>query len=117
MTRVHQWKSTEDISQAVRKNLGNTLLAEGFDLSKANMAGAIVVAHDSILEEIPMENIDYAFNALGRILGNEGITLHNGIYEGRSEGMRVFTIISGLEAPGERLEELRALGPSETSGR
>jgi cell division GTPase FtsZ len=117
MTRVHQWKNTEDISQAVRKNLSNTLLAEGFDLAKANMAGAIVVAHDSVLEEIPMENIDYAFNSLGRVLGNEGITLHNGIYEGRSEGMRVFTIISGLEAPKARLDELHALGPIEESGR
>lgn len=109
MTRVHQWRGTEDISQAVRKNLAGTLLADGFDLSKANMAGAIVVAHDSILEEIPMENIDYAFNSLGRVLGNEGITLHNGIYEGRQEGMRVFTIISGLEPPKERMDELDAL--------
>lgn len=109
MTRVHHWQGTEDISQAVRRNLANTLLADGFDLSKADMAGAIVVAHDSILEEIPMENIDYAFNSLGRVLGNEGITLHNGIYEGRQEGMRVFTIISGLEAPKERMDELEAL--------
>lgn len=111
MTRVHRWKATEDISQAVRQNLTKTLFAEGFDLSKANMAGAIVVAHDSVLEEIPMENIDYAFSALGRTLGNEGITLHNGIYEGKGEGMRVFTIISGLQAPAERLEELKALAP------
>jgi cell division GTPase FtsZ len=109
MTRVHKWMAQEDISQAVRKNLEDTLLAEGFDLSTANMAGAIMVAHDSILEEIPMENIDYAFNSLGRVLGNEGITLHNGIYEGRRDGMRVFTIISGLEPPKERLEELEAL--------
>jgi len=109
MTRVHRWRATEDVSQAVRKNLTGTLLAEGFDLSQANMAGAIVVAHDSVLDEIPMENIDYAFASLGRALGNEGITLHNGIYEGRQEGMRVFTIISGLGPPSERLEELEAL--------
>lgn len=109
MTRVHKWMSTEDISQSVRKNLTATLLAEGFDLSTANMAGAIIVAHDSILEEIPMENLDYAFNSLGRVLGNEGITLHNGIYEGQRDGMRVFTIISGLDPPKERLEELEAL--------
>ena len=70
------------------------MLAEGFDLATSDMAGAIVVAHDDVLGEIPMENIDYAFNSLGRALGNEGITLHNGIYEGRSPGMRVFTIIS-----------------------
>lgn len=109
MTRVDRWKGKEDISQAVRQNLKGTLLAEGFDLSKAKVAGAVVVAHDEVLSEIPMENIDYAFHSLSRTLGNEGVTLHNGIYEGRSPGMRVFTIISGLEPPADRLAELENL--------
>lgn len=109
MTRVPEWSGKEDISKAVRQNLKGTLLADGFDLSKANMAGAIVLAHDQILGEIPMENIDYAFNSLGRALGNEGITLHNGIYESFGKvSMRVFTIISGLEPPQSRLDELEA---------
>ena len=109
MTRVSKYSHKEDISQAVRKNLKQTLLADGFDLSTGSMAGAIVVAHDTILSEIPMENIDYAFNSLGRAIGNEGITLHNGIYEGRQTGMRVFTIISGLAPPQPRLDELESL--------
>jgi cell division protein FtsZ len=110
MTRVEKWQGKEDISKAVRQNLKGTLLADGFDLSTANMAGAIVLAHDDILGEIPMENIDYAFNSLGRALGNEGITLHNGIYESRGRvSMRVFTIISGLEKPQSRLDELDTL--------
>lgn len=109
MTRVDRWQGKEDISKAVRQNLKGTLLADGFDLSKADMAGAIVLAHDQILSEIPMENIDYAFNSLGRALGNEAITLHNGIYESKGRvSMRVFTIISGLEAPQSRLSELEA---------
>jgi len=107
MTRVDKWQGKEDISKAVRQNLKGTLLADGFDLSKADMAGAIVLAHDEILSQIPMENIDYSFNSLGRALGNEGITLHNGIYESKGRvSMRVFTIISGLEAPQSRLDEL-----------
>lgn len=110
MTRVDQWKGKEDISKAVRQNLKGTLLADGFDLSKANVAGAIVLAHDEILSEIPMENIDYAFHSLGRALGNEGITLHNGIYESKGRvSMRVFTIISGLQAPQSRIDELEQL--------
>ena len=109
MTRVKEWDGVEDISKAVRQNLKSTLLAEGFDLATANMAGAIVVAHDDVLSEIPMENVDYAFNSLGRALGNEDITLHNGIYEGRQPGMRVFTIISGLNKPQTRLDELQTL--------
>lgn len=109
MTKVDEWMGKEDISKAVRQNLKGTLLAEGFDLATADMAGAIVVAHDDVLSQIPMENIDYAFNSLGRALGNEGVTLHNGIYEGGSAGMRVFTIIGGLHPPKERLEELKGL--------
>lgn len=110
MTRVKEWRGKEDISKAVRQNLKGTLLADGFELDKADMAGAIVLAHDEILSEIPMENIDYAFNSLGRALGNEGITLHNGIYESKGRvSMRVFTIISGLEPPESRLEELEQL--------
>lgn len=108
-TRVEQWGGKEDISVAVRQNLKKTLLADGFDLSKADMAGAIVIAHDDVLQTIPMENIDYAFNSLGRSLGNEGITLHNGIYEGRRAGMEVFTIISGLASPKDRIDELEKL--------
>lgn len=105
-TQVTAWKGKEDISLAVRQNLAGSLLADGFDLSKANMAGAIVVAHDDVLEEIPMEHIDYAFNSLGRVLGNDGITLHSGIYEGKKPGMQVFTIVSGLEPPAARMQEL-----------
>jgi len=105
-TRVDNWRGKEDISQAVRQNLAGSLLADGFDLATANMAGAVVVAHDDVLGEIPMENIDYAFNSLGRALGNEGITLHNGIYEGRQPGMQVLTIVSGLDAPESRMKEL-----------
>jgi cell division protein FtsZ len=107
MTEVKDWKQKDDISRAVRQNLKGTLLAEGFDLSTANVAGVIAVAHDDILTEIPMENIDYAFNSLARTLGNENVTLHNGIYEGSAEGLRVFTIISGLKPPQARLDELK----------
>jgi len=109
MTRVEEWDGKEDISQAIRQNLTGSLLADGFDLSKANMAGAIVVAHDDVLEEVPMENIDYAFNSLSRALGNEGITLHSGIYEWNKPGMMVFTIVSGLQPPQARFDELTKL--------
>jgi cell division GTPase FtsZ len=109
-TRVDKWNGKEDIAQAMRSNLKSSLLADGFDLSTANMAGAIVVAHDQVLETIPMENVDYALFSLGRTLGNEGATVHNGIYQGKQPGMQVFTIISGLAAPKDRIDELEKLG-------
>jgi cell division GTPase FtsZ len=109
MTRVEEWQEKEDVSVAIRQNLAGSLLADGFDLGKADMAGAIVVAHDDVLEEVPMENIDYAFHSLGRALGNEGITLHSGIYEWNKPGMMVFTIVSGLQPPQSRFDELAKL--------
>lgn len=109
MTRIEKWKAKEDIAQAVRQNLKGTLLAEGFDLSTANMAGAVVVAHDDVLQQIPMEHVDYALFSLGRILGNEDAVLHSGIYEGSRAGISVFTLISGLQPPEERLKELEQM--------
>jgi cell division GTPase FtsZ len=109
MTSVEKWDSKEDISKAIRQNLAGTLLADGFDLTKADMAGAIIVAHDDVLAELPMEHLDSAFHSLGRIIGNEGITLHNGVYESANSGMKVFTMISGLEPPAARLQELKQL--------
>lgn len=108
-TRVNSYSSKEDVAKAIRGNLVGTLLADGFDLSSASTAAAIVVAHDDVLQEVPMENIDYAFFSLGRIIGKEDITLHSGIYEGTQPGMMVFTIISGLEPPQGRLDEIKGL--------
>jgi cell division GTPase FtsZ len=108
MTRVEEWDTQDKISKAVRQNLKGTLLAEGFDLKTGTIAGAIVEAEDAVLEEIPMEDIDYVFYSLGRTLGNDDVVLHSGIYEGEEGiGIRVYTIISGLAAPEERLAELR----------
>lgn len=112
MTSVEKWDTKEDVSKAIRQNLAGTLLADGFDLSSADMAGAIIVAHDEVLSELPMENLDAAFHSLGRIIGNDGITLHNGVYESTNSGMKVFTMISGLEPPAERLAELKQLSAS-----
>jgi hypothetical protein len=35
--------------------------------------------------------------------------LHTGIYEGKQPGIRVFTLISGMQPPQERLNELEKL--------
>jgi hypothetical protein len=107
MCKVGSWETQDAIAKAVRGNLKDTLLCEGFDLSSGSVAGAIVTAHREVLEEIPMEDIDYMFNSLGRMLGNEGITLHNGVYESRGGSpLRVFTMVGGLKPPTSRLAEL-----------
>ena len=110
MTSVESWEGEADISEAVRKNLKGSLLGEGFDFSQASVAAACVVAHKDVLESIPMSNIDDAFHALTRALGPEQLSLTHGIYEGKQPGMRVFTMVGGLNPPADRLAELTKLG-------
>jgi len=110
MTSVEKWDGTDDISHAVRQNLKGSLLGDGFLLYKATKSAAIVVAHDDVLTSIPQSRIDYAFHAFTRALGNENLTPHTGIYEGKAPGMRVLSMVGGLSPPDERLAELRKLG-------
>lgn len=109
-SKVDRWKGQEDLGNAIRSNLKNSLLSDGFDLSTATMAAAIIVAHDDVLKDLPMENADWGFMSLARALGNPTIVMHTGIYEGRAPGMRVFTMVSGLQPPQKRIDELKSLG-------
>jgi len=106
LTKVHQSSDKYAISAAVKKNLKKTLLAGGFDLSTAQLAGCIVVAGKKLITDAKglQDNIDYAFDVLSEITGHA--TIHRGIYEDTRDSLRVYTIIGGLQAPKARLEEL-----------
>ncbi len=107
LTRINEVDDRFALSEAVKRNLGKTLLADGFDLKTAEMAGAVVVGGKSQMANIAglKDNIDYAFDTLAEIIGDA--TLHRGIYEDYKEFMRVYTIIGGLESPSARLEQLK----------
>jgi hypothetical protein len=108
LTRVKKFDDKFEISEAVKKNLQKTLLADGFDLSTAKLAGCIFVGGKRLMNEVSglQDNINYAFDVLSEIAGRA--TIHRGIYEDDRESLRAYTIIGGLESPAARLEGLRS---------
>ena len=106
LTKVNKFNDRFAISQAVKKNLEKTLLAGGFNLSTAKVAGCIVVGGKKMIAEVKglQDNINYAFDVLSEITGKA--TIHRGIYEDGRNSLRVYTIIGGLNAPKQRLQEL-----------
>jgi len=108
LTKVNRFQDKFAISQAVKKNLGKTLLAGGFDLTTAKLAGCVVVAGKKLMASVKglQDNIDYAFDNLSEITGEA--TIHRGIYEDGRESVRVYTIIGGMETCKSRLEELKS---------
>jgi cell division GTPase FtsZ len=106
LTKVRAFEDQYALSEAVKENLEKTLLAGGFDLSTANMAGCIVVGGKKLMAHTKglQNNIDYAFDVLSEITGRA--TIHRGIYEDDRDSLRVYTIIGGLDSPSTRLEEI-----------
>ena len=108
LTKIDKYNDKFAVSEAVKQNLHKTLLASGFDLSTAKLAGSIFVGGRKILGNVKglQGSIDYAFDVLSEVTGNA--TIHRGIYEDDRDSLRVYTIIGGLDAPTARLEELRS---------
>ncbi len=108
LTKVKKFDEKYAISEAVKQNLQKTLLASGFDLSTAKLAGCIAVGGKTLMNKVSglQDNINYAFDVLSEITGRA--TIHRGIYEDDKDSLRVYTIIGGLDSPTERLEELKS---------
>jgi cell division GTPase FtsZ len=108
LTKVNAFDDPYALSEAVKENLEKTLLAGGFDLSTANMAGCIVVGGKKLMAQTKglQNNIDYAFDVLSEITGRA--TIHRGIYEDDRDSLRVYTVIGGMDSPRSRLEDIRS---------
>jgi hypothetical protein len=108
LTKVKECKNKFTLSEAVKKNLEKTLLADGFDLSTAKVVGCVVVGGKGLMNRIKglQENINYAFDVLSELADNA--TLHRGIYEDDKDSLRVYTIIGGLDIPHKRLKNLKS---------
>ena len=107
VTTVKDIGGETDISKAVKGNLEKTLLADGFDLTSAKVAGCIIVGGKEMFASVAglMQYIEYGFDTLAQLTGNA--TIHRGIYEDNREVLRVYTIIGGLDAPSKRYAELK----------
>lgn len=106
---VADWKSSSSISKTVRDNLKSTLLCGGIDVSSGSCAGVIAIGGVNILNQIPQENLDKAFDQFSRIL-KSGNTVHRGIYSGNKDNLIVYSAVGGLGIPHEKLKELKKYG-------
>ena len=108
LTKVEKFGDKFELSKAVKRNLEKTLLAGGFDLSSAKLAGCIFVGGKKMVGSSKglQDNINYAFDVLSEITGRA--TIHRGIYEDARDSLRAYTIIGGLDSPAARLEELKS---------
>ena len=107
LTKVPQYKQSFDLSEAMKSNLSRTLLADSFNLATAKVVGIIVVGGRKIFRNTPglQDSINHAFDVLTDITGDA--TVHRGILEDDKPSLRVYTMLGGLDAPAERLAELR----------
>jgi len=107
LTKVKDFKRRFGISEAVKNNLEKTLLAGGFNLASAKVAGCIVVGGRRLMASVEglQDNINYAFDVLSDLTGKA--TIHRGIYEDNKDSVRVYTIIGGLNAPAQRVLQLK----------
>ena len=98
-----------EVFKQLKESLSKTLLADGFDLTTATCASAIVVGGKDTFETVEgLPNIiDYAFDMLATMTG--AATVHRGVYEDDRPGLRIYTIISGLKRPISRYRNLEAL--------
>lgn len=108
-TPVAKWQEAGAISFALRDNLKKNILSGGVNLATGSLGAAIVIASKAILNQVPHEHLDQAFDQLTRLL-RPGSTVHRGIYSGSKETMAVYTTIGGLGSPDEKFEELKRLG-------
>jgi cell division GTPase FtsZ len=105
---VAKYESPADISQAVRDQLSQTILAD-VDLKSGRKAGCIFVGSEEILNQVPMDFFDGGFSMLNRLLADNSV-VHRGIYQGAAQDLRCYTMISALPPPAERLRKLAAEG-------
>jgi len=106
-TTVKDATAGTDISNAIKTNLEKTLLAKGFDLSTAKGVGCVVIGGSDIFEQVEglMASIEYGFDTIANLVGTA--IVHRGIYEVGKGRLRVYTLMSGLDTPTERITELQ----------
>lgn len=105
---VANYSTMTEISKVMRENLARNVLVGGFDISKANVGACIFIGSPDIFDSIPQSHLEHGFDTMVRIMG--GGTLHRGIYKGSNKGLVVYTALSELGYPQERMDEVAKIG-------
>lgn len=96
----------DELANSVLNNLQGGLLADGFSLKETVSGGIIITGPESILNQIPAVNINFMYHRLNELIGNANI--YRGLYKDDSTDnhLTVYTILSGLGLPIQRVESL-----------
>jgi cell division GTPase FtsZ len=84
-----------DLSIALQENFKKTVLAAGMNYSSARQAGCILAVNNNDLNNISMDDLNYAFDAFNALVG--GADVHRGLYGAKSEGTKAYTMVTGLK--------------------
>jgi cell division GTPase FtsZ len=97
----------DDVADLLIKNLQEGLLVEGFDVSEAVRAGIYITGKSQYLSQIPASTFNFAFASLNEQL--KSADLFRGVYadERLEDKLTIYTLISGIGLPRERVEELK----------
>lgn len=107
-------RSPADVSEGIRKELTNNVLA-AVDLTKGTKAACIFEAHEDVLNTCSNDYFEAGFDQLDRIVGSHynppvETVIHRGLYKGTAPGLQCYTMISGLQPPLGLLQELAKRG-------
>jgi len=88
----------------VRDNLHQNVLSGNSSIKGASAAACLLVGKDDELSDIPSENVDHAYETLGRVIGSSGV-VHRGIYAAKRP-LSAYTLLTGLPLPKDRCDEI-----------
>jgi cell division GTPase FtsZ len=109
---LSQINSPADISSAIRDQLTNNVLAE-VDLRRGRKGACLFVSSQELMDTLPEEYYAAGFDQLERVLGsgykksdNVEVVVHRGLTVGPYEGVQVYMMVSELEPPMKRIQQL-----------
>jgi len=108
LNTLERYEREDDIARAIRLNLSQTVLVDGFNVEGATHAAIIVTGDENVLGTIPSEALESARTTLLGMMGGTNATLHVGVYPASTKGIKVLTIIGGFSFPQHRRAELEA---------
>jgi len=97
----------DNVAELLIHGLQDGLLAEGFNITDAIRAGVYITGKSEYLTQIPASTFSYAFASLNEEL--KKADLFKGIYsdERLQDKLVIYTLISGVGLPRERVEMLK----------
>lgn len=105
--KIKEIKDDTTLAEAMVKNVKNTLLCPGFDLSSASNACCLIMASEEELNNITKDAVNKAVESLSRVFSRKDVKIHLGIYKAPTKGVSIVTAVSGLSEPKEKLDSMR----------